>query len=296
MDGLADLFKQIGQIDSTLKLIAFLASILVIIVLALLKRNTDLPKNMMNILLTLFAMVFLLALVAMFIHSEKPLTQPPLTYSLTITLTDSAGNPFSTDQTIVVPNNNLASKPFAPAGSVAWTLVIGAGELATERAVLIFAHTKDSTYSGIKSDTLTYEPNQAVTVILHRTKPNPPGDTPTFSINLSDPALRESIARITGLRYNPASAINKIVVTYDRSSISPDNQKIYSVTASSPIVVIDNRRFTLTGCTVLPPEMNFSHNPHEFDDYVESQSIKVATSYLKRNPKVLAQWLTSLQH
>lgn len=296
MDGIADLFKQIGQIDSTLKLIAFLASIVVIIVLALLKRNTDLPKNVMNMLLTLFILVFALALVAMFIRSPSPGTVQPLTYNLTITLTDTAGNPFSADRTSIVPNNNYASKPSAPPGAVAWTLILGAGELSTDRSVLISAQTKDSTYYGIKWDTLNYEANQRLTVILHRIKPDVADPPHTFSINLSNPSVRDSIVRITGLAYNPVSAVNKIVVTYDRSSIASDNHGIYSVTASSPIVVIDGHRFTLTGCAVLPPVMNFSHNPHEFDDYVESQSIKVATSYLKRNPKVLAQWLTSLQH
>jgi hypothetical protein len=251
---------------------------------------------MMNFLLALFVMVFCLALVAMFIHAEPKGTGAPLTYSLTITLTDSAGNPFPTDQTTVVPNNNFASRAFAPQGAIAWTLVVGAGELSPDRAILLSAHTLDSSYSGIKSDTLGYEANQTVKVILHRNKLNIPDKPHTFSINVSDPALRNSIAQATQLTYNPASTVNKIVVTYDRGSITPDNQKNYSVAASSPIVVIDGHRFTLTGCTVSPPEMNFSHNPHEFDDYVEAQSIKVATSFLKRNPKVLAQWLTSLQH
>ena len=297
MDGLADLFKQIGQIDSTLKLIAFLASILVIIVLALLKRNTDLPKNMMNILLTLFAMVFCLALVAMFIHAEKPPPQQPATYSLTITLTDSTNNAFPSDKTEVVLNNNLASKGSAPPGSDAWTFTFGAGELSKERAVLISAHTKDSVYFGNKWDTLTYEANQSVTVLLHRVTPiiTVPPAPHTFSMNLSDPGLRKRIAQITNLTYDPNSRVNKIVITYDKNSIAPDNQGISSMTPAHPIVLIDGQRFVLEGCTVQPPDFNNTRHPEQLISYAKQQSIELATSYLQKNPNVLAQWLRSMQ-
>lgn len=286
MEVLGGLIKEIGQIDSTLKLIAFLASIVVIIVLALLKKKTDLPKNVMNILLTLFVMVFLLAFAAMFIHPAPP---PPGTYTLTVTVTDATGTPYRTDQVKVTVNNEYAPEANSSTSNT-WSFLFHENELPKNRIVLISASTNDHLYFANVLDTLTYEPIQPKMLILDK------APVTSFSINLADTAIVHSLQRTTLLKEDPNSKANKIVITYDRGSITPDNEGIYSMTSSNPIVVIDGHRFVLEGCSIPPPNENATRHPQELIDYARRESIIVATTYLKRNPKVLAQWLTSMQH
>jgi hypothetical protein len=295
MDGLGDLFKQIGQIDSSLKLIGFLASIVVIIVLALLKKQTDLPKNVMNILMTLFVMVFLLALTAMFIRPGPIDHETPLTYTLSVTVTDSAGNPYRTDQVEVTVNNQYASGGNSFASNT-WNFIFREGELPPDRTVYISAHTKDKVYSANVWDTLNRSPIQSRLLLLSKAPVTPVTPVTTFSINLSDHAIRDSIARITGLKYDPASTINKIIVTYDRNSVAKDGQNIYYLKPSHPVVLIDGQRFTLEGCTFQPNMDDKSKHPDRLIEDAEKGSVDVATSFLKRKPNVLAQWLKSMQH
>jgi hypothetical protein len=289
MEGLGDLFKQIGQIDSTLKLIAFLASIVVIIVLALLKKQTDLPKNVMNILMTLFVMVFLLALAAMFIHADPKGPGMPATYTLTVTVTDSALTPYRTDQAKVTVNNQDAPEANSSTSNT-WSFLFHEDELPKDRRVLISASTNDHVYFANQLDTLSYDPHQTKMLQLGR------GHVNTFSINLSDTAISGAIARITGLTYDPTSLANKVTVTGDQTSVTPDNNGIYSMAPFHPIVVIDGHRFALEGCTVPPPEINVTRHKEELTSYAQLESLKIATSFLRRNPNVLAQWLKSMQH
>jgi hypothetical protein len=286
MDVLGGLFEQIGNITTPLKLVALFACVVLMIGLGLIKRNTDLNKRAYNLLMTLFVIAAILALAAMFIHPPPP---SPGTYTLTVTATDAANTPYRTDQAKVTANNAEAAEANSTASNT-WSFHIHEDDLPKDRRVLISASTNDHEYFANEWDTLTYDPNQTKVLMLAK------APVTSFSLNVSDTAISNSLEKITPLKNDPDSKANKIVITYDPGSITADNEGIYSMTSSNPIVIIDGHRFVLTGCTVPPPDINVTRHSQDLINYAKQESISRATSYLKRNPKVLAQWLTSLQH
>gem|GEM_PF-4558031 len=283
MDVTGDLIKQIGNVTTPLKLVAFFIVAVLIFGLALLKRKSELNKRVYNLLITIFVIILVLVLAAFFIHPTSPAT-----YTLSVTVTDIAGTPYQTDQAKVTVNNEDAPESNSSASNT-WNFLIHADELPKDRRVYISASTNDHVYFANEWDTLDDNPHQTKMLMLGKAA------VTSFSINLTDTAISHSLERMTGLTNDPASRANKIVVSYDRSSISPDINGIYSMVPSHPIVAIDGHRFILQDCTVPPPEGNNTRNKDYLTGYARQESIQVATSFLRRNPNVLAQWLKSMQ-
>ena len=300
MEGLDQLFKQIGNIDSALKLIAFLASVILLIVLAIIKSSNKISKRAGNILIFLFTLTGLLAGIAMLVPKAAPVKR---TYTLTVTLRNPAGPPFKYGEADVHVNNKSAVGDYAPSAE-SWTFVFDPLELPKNRSVYIFSQTKDREFYADTSILLTDDPHQVIILPLQKSPtyspplplPDPKHPLPaTFSINLPDESIRRDIAKNTGLRYDAASRRNRIVVTYDPESIIyKPLATTFTFKESSPIVLIDGKKYTLDGCTI-PERIADSHDKEKMKSYAAEQSIASATSFIQQNPTLIPKWLKS-QH
>ncbi|MDP4151051.1 MAG: hypothetical protein Q8927_06435 [Bacteroidota bacterium] len=297
MEGLADLFKQIGNIDSTVKLIAFLASILLLIVAGVLKNSATLSKQAANLLLFLFGAVFLIALTAM-ILGRSPASDK---LTLTLTVTNDARIPYTSDQIELNVRSTTASMTYSPQ-ALSWAIVFHASELPKDRAISLFAQTRDTSYLADTLVQLTNDPFQTFVMRLQKRSHGPgpershdpgPGEDRsdgTFWINLPDESIRQAIAKLTGLSYDPGSHKNKVVVTYESSRIQRHGN-IYSFVSSPPLVLIDGKGHSLDNCTIPEMEPNATRDIETIKSYAQAQSMAVATTYLRKNPEVLARWI-----
>jgi hypothetical protein len=289
MDGLADLFKQIGNIDSTVKLIAFLASILLLTVSAILKYSDKISKQAANILLFLFGAVLVIACLAMIFG------RPVARTTLTLTVTNDAKIPYRSDQIDLNVHSTMASITHS-AQANSWAVVFDPDELPKDRAISIFAQTKDTSSFADTLYRLKDEAFQTLELRLQR-RSNSPGPTSgrpdsTFWMNLSDETLRQAIAKLTGLTYDPNSRKNKIVVTYESSNIRsfhPDGP--YSFVRSAPVVLVDRRRYTLSNCSIPEMQPNSTYDKELMKNYAQTKSMDLATAYFRKNPEVLARWI-----
>lgn len=304
MAGLDQLFKQIGNIDSTAKLIAFLASAILLIVLAIIKSSNKISKRAGNMLIFLFALIGVLAGIAMLVPKPAPVRH---TYTLIVTLTKATGIPYQYGEADVHVNNKTASGDYAPSAE-AWTFVFDPVELPKNRSVYISSQTKDQAFYADTSILLSEDPIQTIRLPLRKDPayipPLPPPDptrprhplSTTFSINLPDESIQRDIAKNTGLRYDAASMKNRIVITYDPEKIiyMPMTTN-FTFKESSPIVLIDGTKHTLDGCTI-PERIADSHDKETMKSYAADQSIATATSFIRQNPTLIPRWLKSLRH
>lgn len=289
MDGLGELFKQIQYTTTFTKLCALIVIVGGMVALAAIKQKTDLGKRASYVLIG-FLGIIVVVIIAAFFHPDAPIDKTPSTpkYTLSITLTDSKGNPYSADQADITAHNPFASKENSP-GTNTWIFIFRADDLPANRAVYLTAQTKDKIYYANLWDTLSEGTQQDTVLILRK-------DTlKTFSINLSDPAVHQAIANATGLTFDPASPGNKITVTFESDALThyPDQQGeiTYSLRQSSPVAIMNGSKYVLTACTI--PASTPSHQRDGIARYAEQQAIALATKSIRNNPNDLAQWIKS---
>jgi hypothetical protein len=290
MGGLDELFKQIGNIDSTIKLIAFLASILLVTVTAILQYSARISKRVANILIFLFSAIFLIACLAMILPTLAKRTD---NLTLTVTLIDNAENPYTSDQADCMVNSKEASVDYSPLAK-SWTIVFDPGELPKDRGIFLSAQTKDHKFHADTLIRLTSDRFQTLVLPLAKVPQpiDPVFSTSTFSINLPDETIRQAIAKLTGLTYDPSSPRNKIIVTYESSSIrSIHGTGPYSFVSSCPVILIDGKSHTLDNCYIPEMEPNYTYEIETIRRYAQTKSIEVATAYFRNKPNILAGWI-----
>jgi len=281
---MGELFKQIANVDSTIKLIAFLASIAFLIVSVIVRYSNRISKRAGNILIIFVCGIFLLAGIALLIPRPDPHHEDKLT--LNLTLADNFGQPYQYGQADVTVGNKKATVDYS--GSV-WTVVIAREDLPPDRGVYLTARTKDGKFAA---DTLILLKEDPVQRLILRLRGEPPLPVTGFSMNLRDNALRQTIAKLTGLTYDAAARKNRVFVTYETANIRPiHGDGPYYFVGSSPVVLIDDRKYILEDCDIPQPVPNSASDKEVLRNLIQEKSVEVATDYFRGNPKILAKWI-----
>jgi hypothetical protein len=286
MAGLDSLLKYIHDLDSPYKLAGFIAIAFFAGAAALAKKKNIVTKTGFIVLISIIGLI---ACVAIFAS-----VRVKRTYTVSVVLHDKDRVPYTFDQADVKVNIKTASKDFSST-SDSWTFVFEPDELPGDRAVTFSAMTNDSKSFSDTLIRLTEDPIQSIALTLDRKQKHDIVPPPSFSINLADTTIRRDILDQTGYMYDPGSARNKIVVTYDPGNIVTKSfAGTFYFARSCPIVKIDGTVFRLENCFI--PESAETTVKQRVRDYADRQSIEIATSFLRKNPTLLPTWIKSLSH
>lgn len=289
MAGLDPILKYIHDLDSPYKLAGFVVIAFFAGVATLAKRKNIVTKAGFIVMISILGLITCVAIFAS--------VSVKRTYTLYVSLLNEFSVHYTYGQADVKVNIKMASKDYSST-SDSWTFMFEPDELPPNRGVNFSANTPDNRFIV---DTLINLSDATVQEIALTLKKNPgihdsvPPPT-TFWLNLNDKTIRQDITDNTGYVYNPASARNRISVSYDPGKIEKQYSGCYTFNRSSPVVTIDGVRFSLENCYIPDYPGPNTLKRQNIENYASEQSSIVATAFFRHNPKLLATWLKSSGH